>query len=445
MTKKKDFLLGIVLVFLFFNSFITNAQLRKTPMLTPERVKKSTQKDTIVAVVIYESVRETPAWLLECKNLKELEIVGDTVWLDEKLSQLTALKTLRIRARLIPNLFTKMYNDENYKKYFQSLSLQEQKRIQDSASVTQQKMDNERLGVNLKLGKLTNVSWLDLSSCYLREVPKTLKNLKNVDTLFLSRNKITLFPKRLRKQKQLSALYLDYNPLEINRFPKLNHLKKLSIAYGKVAKIHRTVKKLKSLQSLGLAGNQVSEVSPKLGKLSNLKQLIFYKNKLDSLPACVYQLVNLSELDVYYNNIKQISPQIKNLTKLTHLYLSYNKISHLPNEIGQLSLLQELYIHHNEFLFVNDAVRQLSNLQVFHAHHNKLNLFPNALLALKKLREIDLNENTIAEVPIEILQLPLLQTFRIAKNLFSTETKNEATFQEISKELDKRKGIFEYE
>jgi Leucine-rich repeat (LRR) protein len=308
-------------------------------MISSPKAMQSSRKDTVIAVSITKTVQRVPEWLLDCKNLQELEIIGDTVILTEELNQLIKLKKIRIKAKPTPNLFINLLGNEDYKKRFEALPAKEQMRIQDSANQAWQKSERERKPVYIKFAKLNYLTWLDLSNCYLIRSPKTLKNAVNVDTLFLSRNRLLDFPKKTRKLKSLSALFLDYNSLTVNkiRFPKIKNLKKLSIAYGNLKEIPKSIKKMPNLLSLALAGNQISYISHKLGKLDKLRQIILYKNKLDSLPEVIYQLRALEELDIYYNNVKKISSKISYLKNLTHLYLSYNQITTLPNEIGDLA------------------------------------------------------------------------------------------------------------
>jgi Leucine-rich repeat (LRR) protein len=80
-----------------------------------------------------------------------------------------------------------------------------------------------------QLGKLTNLTTLDLSSNHLTSLPVSLGDLAALQQLNLENNQLTSVPKELGRLKALTFLSLGGNP-ELSALPE--EVEQLSTAHG---------------------------------------------------------------------------------------------------------------------------------------------------------------------------------------------------------------------
>lgn len=114
--------------------------------------------------------------------------------------------------------------------------------------------NNELKNLNNFFDFFPNLQQLNLSSCNLNELPKSLSSLKSLKFLYISNN----------------------------------HLKYIS----------NNVSFLKSLIELDLSENPLEELPENIGELTSLSRLILSKTKITKLPASIFQLKNLRLLDM---------------------------------------------------------------------------------------------------------------------------------------------------
>ncbi|MEA1863648.1 MAG: leucine-rich repeat domain-containing protein [Euryarchaeota archaeon] len=75
--------------------------------------------------------------------------------------------------------------------------------------------DNQLTTLPPEIGKLTNLTWLNLHDNQLTALPSEIAELKSLTVLYLSYNKLTALPLEISELKSLTTLYLGENPLPI--------------------------------------------------------------------------------------------------------------------------------------------------------------------------------------------------------------------------------------
>jgi len=162
------------------------------------------------------------------------------------------------------------------------------------------------------IGKLTNLTYLDLSCNYSSltgPIPPELGQLTNLTELWLNDNQLT-----------------GPIPPELGQLTNLTHL--------------------------DLGRNQLTGTIPaELGQLTNLTHLGLYWNQLTgAIPPELSQLTNLTDLWLYWNQLTgAIPPELSQLTNLTDLRLEGNQLTGpIPPELGQLTNLTELRLEGNQ-------------------------------------------------------------------------------------------------
>jgi len=186
------------------------------------------------------------------------------------------------------------------------------------------------------IGKLTNLTKLDLSKNNLTTVPEDIGKLTNLTNLDLSRNKLTTVPEDIGKLTNLTNLDLSRNKL--TKVPedigKLNKLIKLDLSRNKLIKVPKDIGKLTNLIVLHLSGNQLTTVPVAIGKLTDLIMLNLSNNNLTIVPVAIGKLTNLIRLHLHNNKLTTAPEDIGKLNKLTMLNLSNNPLETPPIEIA---------------------------------------------------------------------------------------------------------------
>jgi len=135
------------------------------------------------------------------------------------------------------------------------------------------------------LGKLTQLTYLDLNSNALTVFPESIKSLVNLQTLDLYYNELTLLPDWLGQLSKLKTLALYHNLL---------------------TSLPASIGDLGSLCELYLSNNQITELPASLGNLSALTDLTIHTNNLTRLPESLGKLKQLKRLDVRGNELASV-------------------------------------------------------------------------------------------------------------------------------------------
>ena len=130
--------------------------------------------------------------------------------------------------------------------------------------------DNAKIHTSLKPA---DIKKLNLTKCYLSDLPKNFSKFDNLEKLYLECNKLgPSIPIEIFKLKNLIGLYLGYNAIKT---------------------IPDEISTLENLQLLAFGDNSISELSDKLSNLKKLKHLDISSNAFYQFPDVIYQSKNL--------------------------------------------------------------------------------------------------------------------------------------------------------
>ena len=168
-------------------------------------------------------------------------------------------------------------------------------------------------GLPESIGKLTNVTMLNLSGNQLTSLPESIGDLTNVTVLNLSGNQLTSLPESIGKLTNVTTLNLSRN-----------RLTSLPESIGNLTKI----------TTLDLRRNQLTGLPESIGNLTNLSSLDIDGNQLTSLPESIGNLTKITALNLSGHQLTALPKSIGNLTNLTALNLSDNRITRLPKQLA---------------------------------------------------------------------------------------------------------------
>ncbi len=203
---------------------------------------------------------------------------------------------------------------------------------------------NSLTSLPLAIGKLTQLTCIELSKNKLTSLPASIGNLTNLSHLDLRGNQLTFLPGSIDNLKNLTHLYLGNNlfdsvPEAIGEMTNLTHLH-LNSNY--LTSLPESVAKLSGLIELNLSSNNLSDLPLHLDTFTKLKRLDLSHNKLTKLPSNIGNSIDLVSLNLSGNQLTALPTSIRLLRELTSLDL-------LGNPISDLSILQHIpklqYIH----------------------------------------------------------------------------------------------------
>ncbi|KAK8498306.1 hypothetical protein V6N13_122595 [Hibiscus sabdariffa] len=263
-------------------------------------------------------------------------------------------------------------------------------------------------GVVLDLrGKLMDqIEWL----------PVSIGKLKDVSELDLSENRIMALPPSIGGLQALTKLDLHSNQL-INlpdSVGELVNLIELDLHANRLKSLPATFGNLTNLMNLDLSSNEFTHLPEAIGNLSCLKRLIAETNELEELPYTIGNCSSLSELRLDFNQIKALPEAIGKLQCLEVLTAHYNRLKGLPTTMGNLSNLKELDVSFNEIEFIPENLCFAVSLRKLNVGKNfaDLRALPRSIGNLEMLEELDISDNQIRVLPDSFGLLSKLRVFR---------------------------------
>ncbi|XP_062073666.1 plant intracellular Ras-group-related LRR protein 5-like [Humulus lupulus] len=222
---------------------------------------------------------------------------------------------------------------------------------------------NQLVNLPDSFGDLINLTNLDLHANRLRSLPDTFGNLKKLINLDLSSNELTHLPELLGNLTSLKCLTVETNELE-----------ELPYSIGSCT----------MLTEVRLDFNQLRALPEAVGKLESLEVLTLHYNRIKGLPTTIGSLMNLKELDVSFNELESVPENLCFATGLRKLNVGKNfaDLRALPRSIGNLEMLEELDISDNQITYLPDSFRFLSKLRVFRADETPLEIPPRHVTKL---------------------------------------------------------------
>lgn len=213
---------------------------------------------------------------------------------------------------------------------------------------------NQLKYISPRIGEMTALDMLDLSSNPLVELPEEFGNLHSLKNFRASDIIET-------DHEELSNL-MDSVPGYKPKFLSDAGLKTLPSSFGN----------LKKLQSLALDGNRFKEIPTGVFQCKNLTYLDMARNQLEYISPEIGQLVNLSYLKLSINNFRELPETIGNLKKLQRLRLDYLNLDSLPQGIGGLRSLEMIEICHGKVGDIPTEVKHLKNLKDVYLIHTEI-------------------------------------------------------------------------
>ncbi len=142
------------------------------------------------------------------------------------------------------------------------------------------------------------INELDLSGCYLQEVPDFFEELTNLMSIDLSNNELTELPAFIGELADLECLNISSNPLfAIPEFiGQLTNLTDLNLSKSRLVEIPEFIGSLVNLTILDLSGNRISELPEFIGNLTELRELYLHNNRLTKIPEFITKLTHLRHL-----------------------------------------------------------------------------------------------------------------------------------------------------
>jgi len=268
------------------------------------------------------------------------------------------------------------------------------------------------------LGQLTQLTELNLSSNKLTTLPESLGQLTQLTELNLSGNKLTTLPESLGQLTQLTELYLSHNKLTTlpNLLGQLSQLKVLNLSYNKLTKLPESLEQLSQLQLLDLSGNKLTSLSESLGQLSQLTELHLADNVLTRLPEAIGDLKLLSTLIINSNKLDVLHDGVGQLSNLVHLAIGGNNLTYLPPSIKRLTQIKNLYIWGNPLTGIPDWLFDLCNLETLNLSDLKIAQLPAEIIKLKKLENLFLSENYLSDISSSLAKLENLVDLNLNGN-----------------------------
>ncbi|KAK1696018.1 hypothetical protein QYE76_012715 [Lolium multiflorum] len=244
----------------------------------------------------------------------------------------------------------------------------------------------------VSLGKLQDVTELDISENRIMALPSTIGSLRYLTKLDLHSNRLNNLPDTFGELSSLIDLDLH-----------ANQLKSLPASFGNLA----------SLANLDLSSNGFKILPDCIGKLINLRRLIAETNELEELPYTIGSCVSLVELRLDFNQLKALPEAIGKLEKLEILTLHYNRIKGLPTTIGSLTRLRELDVSFNEVEGIPENICFATSLVKLNVSRNfaDLRALPRSIGNLEILEELDISSNQIRTLPDSFQFLAKLSVF----------------------------------
>ncbi|XP_022757514.1 plant intracellular Ras-group-related LRR protein 5-like [Durio zibethinus] len=237
---------------------------------------------------------------------------------------------------------------------------------------------NQLINLPDSVEELVNLIELDLHANRLRSLPASFGNLTNLMNLDLSSNEFTHLPDNIGNLTSLKRLYVETNELE-------------GLPY--------TIGNCCSLLEIRLDFNQIKALPEAIGKLECLEILTAHYNRLKGLPTTMGNLSNLKELDVSFNEIESIPENLCFAASLRKLNVGKNfaDLRALPRSIGNLEMLEELDISDNQIRILPDSFGLLSKLRVFHADETPLEVPPSQVIKLGAQAVVQFMANLVAK------------------------------------------------
>ncbi|EPS73144.1 hypothetical protein M569_01614, partial [Genlisea aurea] len=258
------------------------------------------------------------------------------------------------------------------------------------------------------IGKLSNLTSLDLSENRILVLPESVGELSSLKMLNLRANRIGQLPESIGNLQSLLSLDLGGNQLKslTPSIGGLANLQDLDVSSNGVSQLPDTIGLLISLKKFDISTNDIEELPHTIGRCSSLKELRADYNRLKALPEAVGRIETLEILTVRYNNIRQLPTTMASLTRLRELNISFNELESVPESLCFATTLVKLNISNN-FADLKSLPRSIGNLEMLEEldmSNNQIRVLPDSFGLLTRLRIVNLDGNPLTFPPRDVIQ-----------------------------------------
>ncbi|KAK1285667.1 hypothetical protein QJS10_CPB20g01281 [Acorus calamus] len=246
--------------------------------------------------------------------------------------------------------------------------------------------ENRIMALPVTIIGLRSLTKLDIHSNQLINLPHSFGELSNLIELDLHGNRMKTLPPSFGNLTSLAKLDLSSNRLSMlpDSLGNLTNLKYLNVETNELEELPYSIGSCPSLKELRLDFNQLRALPEAIGKLESLEILTFHYNRIKSFPTTMSSLLNLKELDANFNELESIPESLCFITTLVKLNVGNNfaDMRALPRSIGNLEKLEELDISNNQIRILPDSFGLLSNLRVLCVEGTPLEVPPRHVTKL---------------------------------------------------------------
>ncbi|TQE08066.1 hypothetical protein C1H46_006340 [Malus baccata] len=296
----------------------------------------------------------------------------------------------------------------------------------------------------LSLGKLSDVTELNLSENRIMALPPTIGGLKALTKLDIHSNQLVNLPESFGELSNLTDLDLHANMLKSlpASFGNLINLLNLDLSSNKFTRLPDVIGKLASLKLLNVETNELQELPYTIGSCTSIVELHLDFNELRALPEAVGKIESLEVLTLHYNRIKALPTTIGNLNNLKELDISFNELESIPENLCFAVNLRKLNVANN-FADMRALPRSIGNLELLEEldiSDDQIRTLPNSFKMLSKLRVFRADETPMEVPPREVIKLGAQA---VVKYMADLEAKREsAAFQALKQKNKKKKGFW---
>ncbi|WP_394747082.1 leucine-rich repeat domain-containing protein [Spongiimicrobium salis] len=268
------------------------------------------------------------------------------------------------------------------------------------------------------IGRLSELSTLNLESNSIREIPRSIQNLTKLTDFSLEGNQIAELPMEIGLLNSLDRFFLSFNLLEEipTEIGELTNLRSLDVSHNMLRSLPSELGKLSNLTFLKINRNQMTDLPSELDQLQ-LRGIDLSDNKFERIPSSIFRMPNLEFLRITFCPLKSLPPAIGQAKKLETLRIEYTtEILSLPIEIGGLESLKNLTIQNTRLANLPASIGELSNLEVLAITQVGLSALPSEIGNLKNLKALDVTGGSLSSLPAEIGLLSNLEELYLNNN-----------------------------
>ncbi|KAM0029927.1 putative leucine-rich repeat domain superfamily [Helianthus debilis subsp. tardiflorus] len=259
------------------------------------------------------------------------------------------------------------------------------------------------------IGKLSNITELNLSDNKLTALPSSITNLTTLTKLDVHSNQLTNLPDSFGQLANLLDLDLHANRLKSlpDSFGNLSNLVNLDLSSNHFTHLPDFIGNLTSMQILIVETNDLEELPYTIGSCASLVAFKLDFNQLKALPEAIGKLTCLEILTLHYNRVRKLPTTMANLTKLKELDVSFNELEAIPESLCFATNLETLNIGKNfaDMTALPRSIGNLENLQVLDISGDQIRSLPESFGLLSKLKIFRAEETPLEVPPKEITKL----------------------------------------